>query len=170
MRSNWEIHGGVPCRAWQAAGIGMGEGRERHCWERLHSGNRKQHCSLLLLHCSSPAPVTGSPAPHRAFAPLTMWVCRWEHTHPVTQTRRAVPGVRPALSLPLLGQLKVGFTPSGPFTHLGTTSPWERGNYFIYWCICVLQAVPFEQTHQHFSAPPNLACAAAFGSLFFSLN
>lgn len=53
MRSNWEIHGRVPCRAWQAAGIGMGEGRERHCWagcKGTAQAAQEQPCSF----CTAP--------------------------------------------------------------------------------------------------------------------
>lgn len=74
MRSNWEIHGGVPCRAWQAAGIGMGEGRERHS---LH---RHSPAACCCITCTSGR----VPCPWQTIPSLAMCVCRWEPTHPVS--------------------------------------------------------------------------------------
>lgn len=88
MRSNWEIHGGVPCRAWQAAGIGMGEGRERHAMElhRLHR-NSTAACSCSSAPHLHPDRAT---CPYRPFPSLAMWVCRWGPTHPcLTQESHA---------------------------------------------------------------------------------
>lgn len=133
----------------------------------------EQLSSLLLPQCSSPAPLSGSPAPHRAFTSLAIGEGSWEptqnpHTLCLTQESCAQSQTCPEPS-------SAGAAPSWlhllqPFTHPGTTSPWGRGNNFIYWCISVLQAMPFGQTHRHFSAPPNLGCTAGCGSLFFSLN
>lgn len=112
MRSNWEIHGGVPCRAWQAAGIGMGEGRGRHSMEQhsLHGNTALQPApSSGLLSCTCngvSCPLETCITDHRAGQLGTHTPCVWP--------RRALPGARRALSLPLLRQLKADFTSSSP--------------------------------------------------------
>lgn len=114
MRSNWEIHGGVPCRAWQAAGIGMGEGRERHS---LH---RHSPAACCCITCTS-GRVT---CPWQTIPSLAMCVCRWEPTHPVSD-----PVSNPCPE-PLLGQLKAGFTPSSPKGEPGHHITLGKGKQF----------------------------------------
>lgn len=160
MRSNWEIHGRVPCRAWQAAGIGMGEGRERHCWagcKGTAQAAQEQPCSL---HRNSPAPsalLLTSPAPGRPFTPLPVWVCR-----------RNTPQTSPEPSSAGAAQRWLHLLQPLPST--GHHITLGEGKKIHLLDTCVLQAVPFGQTHQHFNAPPNLSCVAGFGRLFLSLN
>lgn len=119
MRSNWEIHCRVPCRAWQHLGWGWARAGKGST-VRLRSGNS----TACPGHSLQPAPRSAASAGQGSLPlwdlPALTWGCAAGNSHPVSD-----PAVLWAFLCWASSELASPLPAQKASLHSPGTSPWE---------------------------------------------